>query len=308
MFGGEDAMIRLDMSEYMEKHTVAKLIGSPPGYVGYNEGGQLTESVRTKPYSVVLLDEVEKAHPDVFNLLLQILDDGRLTDSKGRTIDFKNTLVVMTTNLGSKIIERESGIKPKSKNDKPAFQIDEDGCLGWEPTPEPIKDAAVFAKVQELVNEELKEFFRPEFLNRIDEIIVFNHLTKYDIWEICGLLIRSLQKRLEEKELILEVDVSVRNLLTEEGYDPVYGARPLRRAVMRVLEDNLAQQCLSKPLYPKTILKVTRVKEEGTIAGYTNEVKVDVDYSRVDPKLIEEAEKNSDKAINLQDELSEATN
>jgi ATP-dependent Clp protease ATP-binding subunit ClpC len=221
MFGGEDAMIRLDMSEYMEKHTVAKLIGSPPGYVGYNEGGQLTESVRTKPYSVVLLDEVEKAHPDVFNLLLQILDDGRLTDSKGRTIDFKNTLVVMTTNLGSKIIERESGIKPKSKNDKPAFQIDEDGCLGWEPTPEPIKDAAVFAKVQELVNEELKEFFRPEFLNRIDEIIVFNHLTKYDIWEICGLLIRSLQKRLEEKELILEVDVSVRNLLTEEGYDPV---------------------------------------------------------------------------------------
>ena len=308
MFGGEDAMIRLDMSEYMEKHTVAKLIGSPPGYVGYNEGGQLTESVRTKPYSVVLLDEVEKAHPDVFNLLLQILDDGRLTDSKGRTIDFKNTLVIMTTNLGSKIIERESGIKPKSKNDKPAFQIDEDGCLGWEPTPEPIKDAAVFAKVQELVNEELKEFFRPEFLNRIDEIIVFNHLTKYDIWEICGLLIRSLQKRLEEKELILEVDVSVRNLLTEEGYDPVYGARPLRRAVMRVLEDNLAQQCLSKPLYPKTILKVTRVKEEGTIAGYTNEVKVDVDYSRVDPKLIEEAEKNSDKAINLQDELSEATN
>ena len=308
MFGGEDAMIRLDMSEYMEKHTVAKLIGSPPGYVGYNEGGQLTESVRTKPYSVVLLDEVEKAHPDVFNLLLQILDDGRVTDSKGRTIDFKNTLVVMTTNLGSKIIERESGIKPKSKNDKPAFQIDEDGCLGWEPTPEPIKDAAVFAKVQELVNEELKEFFRPEFLNRIDEIIVFNHLTKYDIWEICGLLIRSLQKRLEEKELILEVDVSVRNLLTEEGYDPVYGARPLRRAVMRVLEDNLAQQCLSKPLYPKTILKVTRVKEEGTIAGYTNEVKVDVDYSRVDPKLIEEAEKNSDKAINLQDELSEATN
>ena len=308
MFGGEDAMIRLDMSEYMEKHTVAKLIGSPPGYVGYNEGGQLTEAVRSKPYSVVLFDEVEKAHPDVFNLLLQILDDGRLTDSKGRTIDFKNTLVVMTTNLGSKIIERESGIKPKSKNDKPAFQIDEDGCLGWEPTPEPIKDAAVFAKVQELVNEELKEFFRPEFLNRIDEIIVFNHLTKYDIWEICGLLIRSLQKRLEEKELILEVDVSVRNLLTEEGYDPVYGARPLRRAVMRVLEDNLAQQCLSKPLYPKTILKVTRVKEEGTIAGYTNEVKVDVDYSRVDPKLIEEAEKNSDKAINLQDELSEATN
>lgn len=305
MFGGEDSMIRLDMSEYMEKHTVAKLIGSPPGYVGYNEGGQLTEAVRTKPYSVVLLDEVEKAHPDVFNLLLQILDDGRLTDSKGRTIDFRNTLIIMTTNLGAKIIERESGIKPKSKQDKPAFQIDEDGCLGWEPTPEPIKDAAVFEKVTELVNEELKEFFRPEFLNRIDEIIVFNHLTKYDIWEICGLMIRSLQKRLEEKELILEVDVSVRNLLTEEGYDPVYGARPLRRAVMRLLEDSLAQQCLSKPLYPRTILKVSRVKEEGTLAGYTNDVKVDIDYSRVDPRLIEEAEKNQDEGINLKDQLTE---
>ena len=305
MFGGEDSMIRLDMSEYMEKHTVAKLIGSPPGYVGYNEGGQLTEAVRTKPYSVVLLDEVEKAHPDVFNLLLQILDDGRLTDSKGRTIDFRNTLIIMTTNLGAKIIERESGIKPKSKQDKPAFQIDEDGCLGWEPTPEPIKDAAVFERVTELVNEELKEFFRPEFLNRIDEIIVFNHLTKYDIWEICGLMIRSLQKRLEEKELILEVDVSVRNLLTEEGYDPVYGARPLRRAVMRLLEDSLAQQCLSKPLYPRTILKVSRVKEEGTLAGYTNDVKVDIDYSRVDPRLIEEAEKNQDEGINLKDQLTE---
>jgi len=305
MFGGEDSMIRLDMSEYMEKHTVAKLIGSPPGYVGYNEGGQLTEAVRTKPYSVVLLDEVEKAHPDVFNLLLQILDDGRLTDSKGRTIDFRNTLIIMTTNLGAKIIERESGIKPKSKQDKPAFQIDEDGCLGWEPTPEPIKDAAIFEKVKELVNEELKEFFRPEFLNRIDEIIVFNHLTKYDIWEICGLMIRSLQKRLEEKELILEIDVSVRNLLTEEGYDPVYGARPLRRAVMSLLEDSLAQQCLSKPLYPRTILKVSRVKEEGTLAGYTNDVTVDIDYSRVDPRLIEEAEKNKDEGINLKDQLTE---
>jgi len=290
MFGNEDAMIRLDMSEYMEKHTVAKLIGSPPGYVGYNEGGQLTEAVRTKPYSVVLLDEVEKAHPDVFNLLLQILDDGRLTDSKGRTIDFRNALIIMTTNLGAKIIEKESGIKPKTKQDKPAFRIDESGCLGWEPTPEPIKDAALFEKVTELVNEELKEFFRPEFLNRIDEIIVFNHLTKYDIWEICGLMIKQLQKRLEEKELTLEVDVSVRNLLTEEGYDPVYGARPLRRAVMRLLEDTLAQQCLSKPLYPGTILKVSRVKEKGTLASYTNEVKVEIDYRRVDPSLIEEAE------------------
>lgn len=286
MFGTEDSMIRLDMSEYMEKHTVAKLIGSPPGYVGYNEGGQLTEAVRTKPYSVILFDEVEKAHPDVFNLLLQILDDGRLSDSKGRVIDFKNTLIIMTTNLGAKIIERESGIKPKSKQDKPAFRIDEDGCLGWEPIPEPIKDSSVFEKVTQLVNDELKEFFRPEFLNRIDEIIVFNHLTKFDIWEICGLMINQLVKRLQEKDITLEVEVAVRSLLTEEGYDPVYGARPLRRAVMRLLEDTLAEQCLSKPLYPKTRLLVKRIKKEGSLVDYTNNIKVDIDYSDVDPDLI----------------------
>lgn len=290
MFSTEDSMIRLDMSEYMEKHTVAKLIGSPPGYVGYNEGGQLTEAVRTKPYSVVLFDEVEKAHPDVFNLLLQILDDGRLSDSKGRVIDFKNTLVIMTTNLGAKIIERESGIKPKSTQKKPAFRIDEDGCLGWEPAPEPIKDDTVFVKVTELVNEELKEFFRPEFLNRIDEIIVFNHLTKFDIWEICGLMINQLEKRLQEKDITLEVDVAVRSLLTEEGYDPVYGARPLRRAVMRLLEDNLAQQCLTTPLYPKTRLIVKRVKKEGSLVDYTNEVQVEIDYSDVDPELVNREE------------------
>jgi len=290
MFTSEDSMIRLDMSEYMEKHTVAKLIGSPPGYVGYNEGGQLTEAVRTKPYSVVLFDEVEKAHPDVFNLLLQILDDGRLSDSKGRVIDFKNTLIIMTTNLGAKIIERESGIQPKSKQNKPAFRIDDDGCVGWEPSPEPIKDNSVFEKVTELVNDELKEFFRPEFLNRIDEIIVFNHLTKYDIWEICGIMIGQLEKRLHEKDITLEVDVAVRSLLTEEGYDPVYGARPLRRAVMRLLEDTLAQQCLTTPLYPKTRLIVQRVKQEGSLIDYTNDVQVEIDYSDVDPDLIKNDE------------------
>ena len=292
MFGTEDSMIRLDMSEFMEKHTVAKLIGSPPGYVGYNEGGQLTEAVRTKPYSVVLFDEVEKAHPDVFNLLLQILDDGRLSDSKGRVIDFKNTLIIMTTNLGAKIIERESGIQPKSKQNKPAFRIDEDGCVGWEPLPEPIKDVSVFDKVTELVNEELKEFFRPEFLNRIDEIIVFNHLTKFDIWEICGLMISQLEKRLREKDITLEVDVAVRNLLTEEGYDPVYGARPLRRAVMRLLEDTLAQQCLTTPLYPKTRLIVKRVKREGSLVDYTNDIQVEIDYSDVDSELLNSSENN----------------
>lgn len=288
MFSSEDSMIRLDMSEYMEKHTVAKLIGSPPGYVGYNEGGQLTEAVRSKPYSVVLLDEVEKAHPDVFNLLLQILDDGRLTDSKGRVIDFTNTLIIMTTNLGSKIIERESGIKSKSDQGERGFKITPDAVLGWEPVPEPIKDPEIFERVTKLVNEELKNFFRPEFLNRIDEIIVFNHLTRIDIWEICELMIKQVQKRLKEKGINLIVDLAVQAFLTDEGYDPIYGARPLRRAIMKYLEDTLAEQCLSKTLYPNTKIIVTRKKVEGTLLTYTNELEVEVDFSDVDPSLLQD--------------------
>jgi len=286
MFSSEDSMIRLDMSEYMEKHTVAKLIGSPPGYVGYNEGGQLTEAVRSKPYSVVLLDEVEKAHPDVFNLLLQILDDGRLTDSKGRMIDFTNTLIIMTTNLGSKIIERESGIKSKSEQGERGFKITPDAVLGWEPVPEPIKDPEVFTRVTKLVNEELKNFFRPEFLNRLDEIVVFNHLTRIDIWEICALMIKQVQSRLKEKGIYLVVDLAVQAFLTDEGYDPIYGARPLRRAIMKYLEDTLAEQCLSKTLYPNTKIIVTRKKVEGTLLTYTNELDVKVDFSDVDPSLL----------------------
>ena len=287
MFSSEESMIRLDMSEYMEKHTVAKLIGSPPGYVGYNEGGQLTESVRSKPYSVVLFDEVEKAHPDVFNLLLQILDDGRLTDSKGRVIDFTNTLIIMTTNLGAKIIERESGIKPKSEQGERGFKITPDAVIGWEPVPESIKDPELFERVTKLVNDELKNFFRPEFLNRIDEIIVFNHLTRIDIWEICELMIKSVQTRLKEKNINLIVDLSVQAFLTDEGYDPIYGARPLRRAIMKYLEDTLAEQCLSKTLYPNTKIIVNRKKVEGTLMTYTNELEVTVDFSDVDPSLLE---------------------
>ena len=288
MFASEDSMIRLDMSEYMEKHTVAKLIGSPPGYVGYNEGGQLTEAVRSKPYSVVLLDEVEKAHPDVFNLLLQILDDGRLTDSKGRLIDFTNTLIIMTTNLGSKIIERESGIKPKSEQG--GFKITPDAVIGWEPAPEPIKDPEIFERVTKLVNDELKNFFRPEFLNRIDEIVVFNHLTRIDIWEICDLMVKQVQKRLKEKGINLLVDLSVQAFLTDEGYDPIYGARPLRRAIMKYLEDTLAEQCLSKTLYPNTKIHVRRKKVEGTLMTYTNEIEVEVDFSDVDSNLLDQAD------------------
>jgi ATP-dependent Clp protease ATP-binding subunit ClpC len=297
MFSTEDSMIRLDMSEYMEKHTVAKLIGSPPGYVGYNEGGQLTEAVRSKPYSVVLFDEVEKGHPDVFNLLLQILDDGRLTDSKGRVIDFTNTLIIMTTNLGSKIIERESGIKPKSEQGERGFKITPDAVLGWEPVPEPIKDPEVFEKVTKLVNDELKNFFRPEFLNRIDEIIVFNHLTRIDIWEICELMIKQVQTRLKEKGINLIVDLAVQAFLTDEGYDPIYGARPLRRAIMKYLEDTLAEQCLSKTLYPNTKIIVTRKKVEGTLLTYTNELEVEVDFSDVDPSLLEDSTNNESEPV-----------
>jgi ATP-dependent Clp protease ATP-binding subunit ClpC len=289
MFSSEDSMIRLDMSEYMEKHTVAKLIGSPPGYVGYNEGGQLTEAVRSKPYSVVLLDEVEKAHPDVFNLLLQILDDGRLTDSKGRLIDFTNTLIIMTTNLGAKIIERESGIQPKSAQGERGFKITPDAVLGWEPVPEPIKDPELFERVTKLVNDELKNFFRPEFLNRIDEIIVFNHLTRIDIWQICGLMIKQVQTRLREKGINLIVELSVQAFLTDEGYDPLYGARPLRRAIMKYLEDTLAEQCLSKTLYPNTKIIVRRQKVEGRLLTYTNELEVEIDFTDVDPQLLQDS-------------------
>nr|QUS63701.1 ATP-binding subunit of clp protease [Haslea silbo]QUS63905.1 ATP-binding subunit of clp protease [Haslea silbo] len=308
MFSSEESMIRLDMSEYMEKHTVAKLIGSPPGYVGYNEGGQLTEAVRSKPYSVVLLDEVEKAHPDVFNLLLQILDDGRLTDSKGRVIDFTNTLIIMTTNLGAKIIERESGIKSKSEVDK-GFKITPDAVVGWEPLPEPIKDAELFERVTKLVNDELKNFFRPEFLNRIDDIIVFNHLTRIDIWEICELMIKQVQKRLKEKNIYLIVDLSVQAFLTDEGYDPIYGARPLRRAIMKYLEDTLAEQCLSKTLYPNTKIYVNRKKVEGTLMTYTNELEVKVDFSDVDPSLLEESQDNLlTESVNSEESLADISN
>ena len=273
MFGSEEVMVRLDMSEYMEKHTVAKLIGSPPGYVGYSEGGQLTEAVRSKPYTVVLFDEVEKAHPDVFNLLLQILDDGRLTDSKGRTIDFKNTLIIMTSNVGAKIIEKESGIQARKPN-KSSLDINSDFLST---ATDPVLDPNVFKRISFLVNEELKKYFRPEFLNRLDEIIIFSHLTRQDVKQISEIMIKQLQDRMKEKEVELEVRNSVKDILVEQGFDPIYGARPLRRAVMRLLEDNLAQEFLAKPLYPKTKLIID--------ADFEDNIVVNVDYSHVDPKL-----------------------
>ena len=278
MFGNEDTMVRLDMSEYMEKHTVAKLIGSPPGYVGYSEGGQLTEAVRGKPYTVVLFDEIEKAHPDVFNLLLQILDDGRLTDSKGRTIDFKNTLIIMTSNVGAKIIEKESGIQSKRSN-RSSLDINSDFLSD---SSDSVVDPNVIKKISSLVNEELKKYFRPEFLNRLDEIIVFNHLTKNDVRQISEIMIKQLQDRMKEKEIELEVKNAVKDILIEQGFDPIYGARPLRRAVMRLLEDNLAQEFLSKPLYPRTKLVID--------LDFDDNIIVHVDYSRVEAALMKKQE------------------
>lgn len=225
-FGSEAAMIRLDMSEYMERHTVSKLIGSPPGYVGYDEGGQLTEAVRRKPYTVVLFDEIEKAHPDVFNMLLQILDDGRLTDAKGRTVDFKNTVLIMTSNIGSKVIEKGGG------------------GLGFEFSFE-NQAQSQYNRIRSLVNEELKQYFRPEFLNRLDEIIVFRQLAKNEVRQIADIMLREVSTRLAEQGITLEVSDRFKDRVVEEGYNPSYGARPLRRAVMRLLEDSLAEAMLS---------------------------------------------------------------
>jgi ATP-dependent Clp protease ATP-binding subunit ClpB len=204
-------MIRIDMSEYMEKHTVARLIGAPPGYVGYEEGGQLTEAVRRRPYSVILFDEIEKAHGDVFNVLLQLLDDGRLTDGQGRTVDFRNTVVIMTSNLGSQYFRED---------DKPE-------------------------RVRSLVLETLRQTLRPEFLNRIDEIVIFKALGREEIGQIVTIQLRHLVRRLADKRIALEISPATEELLAKEGYDPVYGARPLKRTIQRLIQDPLALQLLN---------------------------------------------------------------
>ncbi len=221
LFGGEDAMIRLDMSEYMEPHSVSRLFGSPPGYVGYDEGGQLTEQVRRRPYSVILFDEVEKAHPEVFNALLQIMDDGRLTDSTGRTVDFKNTVVIMTSNVGSGELRRAARI---------GF------AMGVESANDELKSKAL---------EGLKRAFRPEFLNRIDQVVVFNSLSREDLRQIVDLLLEHVEERLREQEISLHVGDDVRDFLMQEGYDEQYGARPLRRAIQNHVDDVLADAILN---------------------------------------------------------------
>jgi ATP-dependent Clp protease ATP-binding subunit ClpC len=229
VFGSDEAMIRLDMSEFMERHTVSKLIGSPPGYVGYDEGGQLTEAVRRKPYTVLLLDEIEKAHPDVFNLLLQLLEDGRLTDAKGRTVSFKNTLLIMTSNLGSRVIEKGGA------------------GLGFEVAGD-AQESAQYNRVRSLVNEELKQHFRPEFLNRLDEIIVFRQLNQDEVKQIADILVQEVAARLTEQGILLEVTAAVKERLVTEGFNPSYGARPLRRTITRLMEDHLAEAILAGQL------------------------------------------------------------
>jgi len=224
MFGDENAMIRLDMSEFMEKHTVSKLVGSPPGYVGYDEGGQLTEKIRRRPYSVVLFDEIEKAHPDVFNMLLQILEDGILTDSQGRRVDFKNSVIIMTSNVGAKLITRETGSLGFSTDVNGSGMTDE--------------------KIKESVMGELKRTFRPEFLNRVDDIIVFHQLKKEDITEIAVRMLENLKKRTANIDIEVEFTKAVAERIADEGFDPVYGARPLRRAIQSKIEDKMSEEML----------------------------------------------------------------
>ena len=224
MFGDENAMIRLDMSEFMEKHTVSKLVGSPPGYVGYDEGGQLTEKIRRRPYSVVLFDEIEKAHPDVFNMLLQILEDGILTDSQGRRVDFKNAVIIMTSNVGAKLITRETGSLGFSTDTNSSGMSDE--------------------KIKESVMGELKRTFRPEFLNRVDDIIVFHQLKKDDITEIAVRMLENLKKRTANLNITVEFTKAVAERIADEGFDPVYGARPLRRAIQSKIEDKMSEELL----------------------------------------------------------------
>lgn len=245
LFGDEEALISLDMSEFMEKHTISRLFGSPPGYVGYEEGGQLTEKVRRKPFSVVLFDEIEKAHPDIFNSLLQILEDGRLTDAQGRVVDFKNTVIIMTTNLGSRDISKGIGVGFAKANDSESN----------------------YERMKAKVQEELKQHFRPEFLNRVDDIVVFHQLTPKEIIQIVDLMLAQVAGRLKDRDMGLEVSQEAKQLLADRGYDPVMGARPLRRTIQRELEDMLSEKILYGEFRPGQVVKVT-VEGEGEEAKF----------------------------------------
>ena len=240
MFGNEEAVIRLDMSEYMEKHAVSRMIGSPPGYVGYDEGGQLTEKIRRKPYSVILMDEIEKAHPDVFNILLQVLEDGRLTDGHGRTVDFRNTILIMTSNIGVDSIRNAK---------KVGFG-------------RAVDEAENYNRMKETVMEQLKHTFRPEFLNRVDEMIVFQSLKEEELKQIIDLLIKDLHKRIQEAGFELEISDSAKALILKEGYDPAYGARPLKRAIQKIIEDRISEEILKKSLLLGDIVLIDALEDK----------------------------------------------
>jgi len=239
LFGDEDALIRIDMSEYMEKFSVSRLMGAPPGYVGYEEGGQLTEKVRQRPYSVVLLDEIEKAHPDVFSLLLQVFDDGRLTDSWGHVVDFRNTVMILTSNIGTRFLHKK-------------------GSLGFHSE----KDEVSYEKMKEKVMTEVKKTFNPEFLNRIDEIIVFNSLNEEDIKKIVEILIGHLNERLSEKDITLDITEEVKDFLVMKGYDAEYGARPLRRAIQRYIEDPLSLKLIQGSIPDGSVVETVLGNQE----------------------------------------------
>lgn len=232
MFNDEDAIVRIDMSEYMESHSVARLIGSPPGYVGYDEGGQLTEAVCRRPYSVVLFDEIEKAHPEVFNTLLQLLDDGRLTDSKGRTVNFKNTIVIMTSNIGSELI---------------------------------VQDKLTDATKQQVLGQ-LKNHFKPEFLNRIDEIIIYNALSEQDIEHIVDLQLAEVEHRLTDRKITLNISKEAKQYLAKNGFDPAYGARPLKRSIQTHILDPLALKLINNEIHEGSTINITVAKDQIVIA------------------------------------------
>ena len=242
LFGDENSIIRVDMSEYMESHSTSKMIGSPPGYVGFDEGGGLTEKVRRKPYSIILFDEIEKAHPDVLNMLLQILDDGRLTDSHGRTVNFKNCVIIMTSNIGARLITDKKSLGFSKENSENQEQKE-------------------YESTKKEVMSELRKGFRPEFINRIDEIIVFHKLTEKELNKIVDIMLQQIKKRIAERDIKIEIDKKAKELIIKKGTDAKYGARPLRRAIQNMLEDKLAEEILEGNLKSGDTAKIT-VKDE----------------------------------------------
>ena len=250
MFGDADSLIRIDMSEYMEKHNISRLIGAPPGYVGYEEGGQLTEQIRRRPYAVVLLDEIEKAHPDIFNMLLQIMEEGQLTDSFGRHVSFRNVILIMTSNIGAELIKNKSGF---------GFSVS--------------SQEADYEKMKQTLNSEIERYFRPEFINRLDEVIVFRALQREDLIDIIEYELKKVFNRLEERDMALELDQAAKDFLIEKGFNPDFGARPLRRAIEQYVEDPMSESILREEFTPGHTIKVSRKEDEDHLTFSCEEMK-----------------------------------